>query len=266
MRPSCCICMDTIQASSSSSSSDDNSVSATECGHVFHDVCLRRWLAASRSCPTCRKQLRGERIVKLFLDGADLLPDGCISNDGGPLRLLQRQLGVARSQLEEAAAAEKRQQEETYALRSNVRRIEGVARMYNSKYANMLRENGRLRTQLRDLREEVRDRRILRRENLALQNELHHRESSRRRKSKHYRRVHIIVPNACFQSFQWPPPGWADSSDDTPQSGPGPAPKRPRLVSRMTTLSEGTVDPEDNLKNAAFKSCRDKLSAIDVAY
>lgn len=252
--------MDAIQGSSSSSSSSDgNSVSATECGHVFHDVCLRRWLAASRSCPTCRKQLRGERIVKLFLDGADLLPDGCISSDGGPLRLLQRQLGVVRSQLEAAAAAEKRQQEETYALRSNVRRIEGVARMYNAKYANMLRENGRLRTQLRDLREEVRDRRILRRENLALQHELHNRErqleiaEELRNRMDHAmgglsaqlgqrdallqqqaQQIQALQEGAhhhaefMLQSFQWPPPGWDDGSDDAPQSGPGPAPKRPR--------------------------------------
>ncbi|XP_065289241.2 E3 ubiquitin-protein ligase trul-1-like [Dermacentor albipictus] len=177
MRTTCCICMDTIQAGSSSdSSSGSNSVSATECGHVFHEACLQRWLAASRSCPTCRKPLRAHGIVKLFLDAADVLPGGCIGNDGGPLQLLQRELGEARSQLEAAAVAERRQQEATVALRSSMRQIEGVARTYNAKYVNSLRENCHLRTQLRGLREEVRDKRHLRRENIALQARLHAKE------------------------------------------------------------------------------------------
>ncbi|XP_075737009.1 uncharacterized protein LOC119169241 [Rhipicephalus microplus] len=258
MRPSCCICMETIHASSSSS--DGNSVSATECGHVFHDVCLRRWLTTSNSCPTCRKQLHDEKIVKLFLDGADLLPDGCIRNEGGPLRLIQRQLCVARSQLEEAAAVEKRQAEEAHALRGNVRRLEGVARTYNSKYVNMMRENGRLRSQLRYLREEVKDRRILRRENSALRNELCSKERQLaiseeiRKRMDHAMgglRVQLDQREALlqqqvqqiqalqegshhqaeftFQSIQWPLPSWSDRSDDSPQSGLGPAPKRPRL-------------------------------------
>lgn len=174
--------MDTIQAGSSSSSSSSdsssgsNSVSATECGHVFHEACLQRWLAASRSCPTCRKPLRAHGIVKLFLDAADVLPGGCISNDGGPLQLLQRELSEVRSQLKATAVAEKRQQEATSALRSRMRQIEGVARTYNAKYVNALHENCHLRTQLRGLREEVRDKRHLRTENIFLQTRLHAKE------------------------------------------------------------------------------------------
>ena len=25
-----------------------------ECGHVFHDKCIRRWLREKSTCPTCR--------------------------------------------------------------------------------------------------------------------------------------------------------------------------------------------------------------------
>ena len=30
----------------------------TTCGHVYHDKCLRRWLARKGTCPVCRHCLR----------------------------------------------------------------------------------------------------------------------------------------------------------------------------------------------------------------
>ncbi|KAH6946998.1 hypothetical protein HPB50_016629 [Hyalomma asiaticum] len=168
MEPSCGIWRDTIQTGSSSND-DSNNVSATECGHVFHDVCLRRWLAASMTCPTCFKELRSDNIVKLYLDGAALLPQGCIRNNNGPLERPEEQLGEVRSQLVAAAAAQQRYQEETVALRDKIRRTKAVARRYKFKYTIMLCKKYRLKTQLRALRQEVRDRENVRREKLFVQ-------------------------------------------------------------------------------------------------
>lgn len=251
--------MDTIQASSSSSSgnSDFNSVSATECGHVFHDVCLRRWLAASRSCPTCRKQLRPERIVKLYIDGAALLPHGCIRNSDDRSQRLQREMRLLISQLEAAAAAEQTQKEAYVALRREMRRIEGIARMYNSKYANMLRENHRLRTQLRASREEARDLRNAHRDNSLLQNQLCTRdrqlEICEELQSRSEHAIHglsarlalrdslirqqaqqiqaqqdaLNCVNFTLSGLQWIPP--PERPEDQPHSVSGRALKRPRL-------------------------------------
>ncbi|KAH6920654.1 hypothetical protein HPB50_028358 [Hyalomma asiaticum] len=168
MEPSCGIWRDTIQTGSSSND-DSNNVSATECGHVFHDVCLRRWLAASMTCPTCFKELRSDKIVKLYLDGAALLPQGCIRNNNGPLEQPEEQLGEVRSQLVTAAASQQRYQETIVALRDKIGRTEAVARRYKFKYAMMLCKKYRLKTQLRALRQEVRERENVRRENLFVQ-------------------------------------------------------------------------------------------------
>jgi len=51
--PQCAICLDTF---------DHQSVLArTACGHVFHDHCVRRWVAKRGTCPMCREELGGTR-------------------------------------------------------------------------------------------------------------------------------------------------------------------------------------------------------------
>lgn len=251
--------MDTIQASSSSSSgnSDVNSVSATECGHVFHDVCLRRWLAASRSCPTCRKQLRLENIVKLYLDGAALLSHGCIRNSDDRCQRLQREMRTLVSQLEAASAAEQTHKEKCLALRREMRRMEGIARMSDSRYANLLRETQRLRTQVRASREEARDLRNVHRENSLLQNQLCTRDrqleiseelrsrselamrslsaqlalrdSLIQEQAQQIQAQQVALHCANFTLSGWQPMPPPERLEDQPHSVSGRAPKRPRL-------------------------------------
>ena len=44
------------------------SVSATPCGHVFHTMCVAKWIDQHKHCPTCRQPvLTSSRLVKLFL-------------------------------------------------------------------------------------------------------------------------------------------------------------------------------------------------------
>lgn len=37
-----------------------DSARVTPCGHLFHGVCLRKWLFVRRSCPMCHRELRLE--------------------------------------------------------------------------------------------------------------------------------------------------------------------------------------------------------------
>ncbi len=35
----------------------DKGAVSPSCGHAFHEVCLRKWLVRSRTCPMCREVL-----------------------------------------------------------------------------------------------------------------------------------------------------------------------------------------------------------------
>ncbi|KAK7094066.1 E3 ubiquitin-protein ligase TRAIP-like [Littorina saxatilis] len=65
MRALCCICADLFV-------NNETNIAATPCGHVFHEHCLARWLMASSTCPSCRKNvIQGSVIPKLFFDIAE---------------------------------------------------------------------------------------------------------------------------------------------------------------------------------------------------
>ncbi|GAB1603258.1 E3 ubiquitin-protein ligase DZIP3-like [Argonauta hians] len=44
-QPLCSICHETL---------DSNAVNKLTCGHVYHDMCIRKWLDIEKTCPTCR--------------------------------------------------------------------------------------------------------------------------------------------------------------------------------------------------------------------
>ncbi|KAL5280235.1 hypothetical protein ACFFRR_004292 [Megaselia abdita] len=37
------------------------------CGHVFHGVCIYRWVEAQKNCPVCRASFESDKIAPLFL-------------------------------------------------------------------------------------------------------------------------------------------------------------------------------------------------------
>ncbi|XP_066296638.1 E3 ubiquitin-protein ligase TRAIP-like [Branchiostoma lanceolatum] len=66
MRGVCTICTDLF--------TDDNPISATPCGHTFHEACLTRWLGTpnGNSCPQCRTRVTARSVIsKLFFDQPD---------------------------------------------------------------------------------------------------------------------------------------------------------------------------------------------------
>lgn len=60
MRCGCVICGDLF------TTSDD--ISATPCGHTFHNVCLLQWLERSKTCPQCRQNTKEKNVVRLYFD------------------------------------------------------------------------------------------------------------------------------------------------------------------------------------------------------
>lgn len=72
MRPICVICTDIFVINSQ--------ISACNCGHIFHEECLFRWIKSSSSgansnqtCPQCRAKISQSTIIKrLYLTEADL--------------------------------------------------------------------------------------------------------------------------------------------------------------------------------------------------
>lgn len=69
MRPICVICTDIFVINSH--------ISACNCGHLFHEECLSKWIKSTNSnhqtCPQCRAKISNSTIIKrLYLTEADL--------------------------------------------------------------------------------------------------------------------------------------------------------------------------------------------------
>ncbi|XP_021363493.1 E3 ubiquitin-protein ligase TRAIP-like [Mizuhopecten yessoensis] len=87
MKALCCICSDLFVNDASIS------ISATPCGHTFHEECLFKWLATSSTCPSCRSRVNRSNIIhKLYFDGGEEGDEGTsdpskLSNDIQDLKL-----------------------------------------------------------------------------------------------------------------------------------------------------------------------------------
>ena len=47
-------------------------VSSTPCGHVYHTVCIEKWLSnGQNNCSQCRKACTKDKIIKLFFSESD---------------------------------------------------------------------------------------------------------------------------------------------------------------------------------------------------
>ena len=58
MQAECSICMEHFESSAA--------ISASRCGHVFHEACIARWLGESRHCPQCRTVVNKVCLTRLF--------------------------------------------------------------------------------------------------------------------------------------------------------------------------------------------------------
>ena len=59
MKAECVICMEHFQSS--------DAISASQCGHVFHEACIARWLRESGGrCPQCRSIISKVLLTRLF--------------------------------------------------------------------------------------------------------------------------------------------------------------------------------------------------------
>ncbi|GBM85292.1 hypothetical protein AVEN_231112-1 [Araneus ventricosus] len=58
MPSGCVICRDLFDAAVG--------IVTTKCGHLFHNICIDRWLARSYTCPECRSNVSENSLTKLF--------------------------------------------------------------------------------------------------------------------------------------------------------------------------------------------------------
>jgi len=59
MRLQCSTCLDQM--------SPEEDLGCTPCGHVFHLVCILRWLEHKKNCPQCRSAVEEGSLRKIFL-------------------------------------------------------------------------------------------------------------------------------------------------------------------------------------------------------
>ncbi|RUS82071.1 hypothetical protein EGW08_010179 [Elysia chlorotica] len=97
MRAQCCICADLFESSHSVN------ISATPCGHVFHEACLMRWMDTSSTCPSCRTHIKKTQVIKrLFFDiNEDVDGDEDVSHYKNQLSDLKAQLREATKEVRE---------------------------------------------------------------------------------------------------------------------------------------------------------------------
>lgn len=73
MNAQCSICWEVFDCCREQ---NDEHMSATRCGHVFHEMCLSQWLKTSQTCPKCRTEISKKKhvIPKLFLEVKSYTP------------------------------------------------------------------------------------------------------------------------------------------------------------------------------------------------
>jgi len=53
----CAICLD----------SNEKSLITLECGHMFHVLCMMKWVVKNRSCPLCRTAITDNGVTALVV-------------------------------------------------------------------------------------------------------------------------------------------------------------------------------------------------------
>lgn len=51
----CTICLDSLEK--------NNSVATLECGHEFHNCCIKDWMKIKKTCPICRKKIKIKKFT-----------------------------------------------------------------------------------------------------------------------------------------------------------------------------------------------------------
>uniref|UniRef100_T1IXP8 RING-type domain-containing protein n=1 Tax=Strigamia maritima TaxID=126957 RepID=T1IXP8_STRMM len=96
MGPLCIICTEILGY---------KAVSATSCGHVYHEECLQKWLVRAGSCPQCRKPVSQTSLIrKLFFnveDSSDESGRSARSSNAEDIRRLQEWLQTERQLAED---------------------------------------------------------------------------------------------------------------------------------------------------------------------
>ncbi|CAL1287671.1 unnamed protein product [Larinioides sclopetarius] len=66
MQSQCIICLEYF--AKLQKNEDEVNIVTTMCGHVFHNICIEKWIKQSTTCPECRNYVCKERLTKLFIN------------------------------------------------------------------------------------------------------------------------------------------------------------------------------------------------------
>ena len=112
MQAECVICMEHFQSS--------DAISASECGHVFHEACIARWLDESGilavgHCPQCRTVVNKECLMRLFFTATD---------SSRTLAITQRDIDKLQARIDDLNVDCRRKEDSIVALNAECRRKE----------------------------------------------------------------------------------------------------------------------------------------------
>lgn len=154
------------------SSENVDNITATGCGHVFHEMCLLHWTEMSKTCPACRKPLRPKQVFKLFFNVSETK-----EVDVGDL---QNKLDDAKAQLRAANVEKIKQQEAADTLKAFLIQREEELQKFKDKYMDALGERAQLQAKIQSMRKEVSEKRQLYDENITLRSRITGYESLRK--------------------------------------------------------------------------------------
>ncbi|XP_064479555.1 E3 ubiquitin-protein ligase TRAIP-like [Ornithodoros turicata] len=158
MKLICSICMDIIDHF------NIGTLTAASCGHVFHEVCLMKWVSSNKTCPTCRKPVQKRQIIKLYFDTGEV--------EDIDLGRLQNKLNAAEAEVQSVTLERSKLLRDLETCKSLVVVQENEAAKYKEKYMDTLGELSAAKMQSRTLRKEVAEKRALTAEVEALQSKV----------------------------------------------------------------------------------------------
>ncbi|KAJ8320613.1 hypothetical protein KUTeg_002200 [Tegillarca granosa] len=138
MRVQCCICSDLFE------NDPTISISALQCGHVFHENCINQWLKNSNTCPSCRNNVSRTKIIsKLYFDHVDEVDDG-----NGDSSKLINEVQSLKVQIRQNEKEKEGIREDKKSLEKKVKELQGERKNVEKLFKQEQSTNSSLRKQL----------------------------------------------------------------------------------------------------------------------
>ncbi|XP_069681479.1 E3 ubiquitin-protein ligase TRAIP-like [Periplaneta americana] len=156
MHISCSICSDLFVPTSD--------VFVTQCGHLFHYVCLIQWIERSQSCPECRSKTTDKSVHRLYFNVATCEPEEDASLLRNKIDSLTFQIRLKDQDIKNVSEENKKLNTQNSGLRDEIKSQEKDIRTLKSTLSAQREQIKHLQTQTKAIEDAQDEARRLRKE------------------------------------------------------------------------------------------------------